>query len=112
MTKKPSGDIINLELNKISNWLKLNRLSLNITKTKCMIFHSVQKQVQCPKLEIDSIKIEQVQKFNCLGIILDENLSWKGHIEYISSKISRTNGILNRLKRVVPMQVKLALYNS
>ena len=44
-TRKYKGDIkfvsifINLELNKIADWLALNELSLSVQKTKFMIFH-------------------------------------------------------------------------
>ena len=41
---------INTELNKISMWLKLNKLSLNVQKTKYMIFHSKRKKNNTPKL--------------------------------------------------------------
>lgn len=53
-----------------------------------------------------------MRKFNFLGIILDENLSWKPHIEFISSKIAQTIGIMNRLKLSVPTFILLNLYNS
>ena len=80
---------INMELSKISDWLKLNKLSLNASKSKYMVFHTSQKHVVYPKLEIDLVMIEQVEKFNFLELILNEHLNWKCHIEYISSKISR-----------------------
>ena len=35
---------INIELNKISEWLKLNRLTLNVQKTKCMLFKTSKKK--------------------------------------------------------------------
>ena len=40
-------DVVNcvsIELNKVNNWLHENKLSLNIEKTKCMIFHRHQKK--------------------------------------------------------------------
>ncbi len=76
-----------------------------------MVFHTPQKHVN-PKLRIDGADIEQVKEFNFLGIILNEHLNWKNHVEYLSCKISRTNGILNRLKNDLPLHIKLALYNS
>ena len=104
--------LINSELNNISIWLRLNMLSLNVDKTKCMVFHTAQKNIVYPNLEIDGTAIEQVSTFNLLGIIFDENLTWKHHIDYICNKISRTNGILNRIKHYIPLHVKLSLYNS
>ncbi len=112
MTGKKKRKICFLILFKISDWLKLNKLSLNESKSKCMVFHPHQEQVSSPKLQINEVEIEQVKEFNLLGIVINEQLNWKSHMEHISCKISRTNGILNRLKHYLPLHIKLALYNS
>ncbi len=105
-------DNIISELNNISDWLKLNKLSLNASKSKSMIFHTQDKQVIRPKLKIDQVEIEQLTEFNFLEIVINEHLNWKSHVEYISFKIYRTNSIINRLKLFLPLHIKLALYNS
>ncbi len=104
--------MINSELNKICDWLKLNKLSLNTSKSICMVFHRSQKHVMYPKIKIDQIEIEQVKEFNFFGIVLNEQLTWNNHTAYLSCKISRTNVILNRLIYYLPLKIKLALYNS
>ncbi len=71
-----------------------------------------QKHIRCPKRKIDQIEIEHVKDFNFLGIVIDEQLNWKSHVEYISCKITRTNGIINKLKHYLPLHIKLSLYNS
>ena len=107
-----SSDNINLELEKINDWLKLNKLSLNIEKTKFMVFHTPQRKLVMPNIEIDGIQIERVQIFNFLGIVFDEHLNWHNHVAHISTKISRTIGILNKLKYLIPENIKIMLYNS
>ena len=89
-----SSEILNNELQSISDWLKLNKLSLNIGKTKAIIFHTPQKKIQYPNLCIDDTKIEFVNKFYFLGLIMDEHLKWTYHVELISKKISKTLGIM------------------
>ena len=49
---------------------------------------------------------------NYLGLILQANLSWNKHISHISLKVSKTIGILNRLKSIYPRKVLLTLYNT
>ena len=44
--------LLNAELSKINDWLAVNKLSLNVSKTKLMIFHSDKKKVLYPKLTI------------------------------------------------------------
>ena len=103
---------INRELEKVNIWLKLNKLSLNTQKTKLMLFHRKQKHLDEINVVINDIEIEHVPSFNFLGIMLDENLSWKSHIEMVGNKISKVTGILYRLKNVFPENVLFVLYNS
>jgi len=105
-------DNINSELNKINNWLKLNKLSLNTEKTKAMVFHMPQRVITIPKININETEIEFVDKFDFLGIIIDKSLNWKEHITKISHKISKTVAVMNKLKHFLPKFVLLTIYNS
>ena len=66
-----SSVIINNELNKVQKWLTANKLTLNVNKTKYIVFHSSKKNINhiIPQIIL-----------NFLGITLDENLSWNSHI--------------------------------
>ena len=44
--------------------------------------------------------------------MIQENLNWKGHIDQVCNKISRTIGILAKLKHYIPRNVLLIIYNS
>ena len=105
-------DNINKEISKITLWLKHNKLALNIKKTKAMIFHMPQKKIHLPVIQIDNTPIEFVDEFNFLGIIIDKHICFKQHVTYVSNKLSKTNGILNRVKHFFPSEVLLILYNT
>ena len=107
-----SEDIINTELTKVSEWLAANKLSLNVKKTKCMVFHTPQRKVTYPEIKINNILIERVSEFNFLGITFNSNLKWHTHINYITKKITGIVGLLWRLKDLYPMTVLRMLYNS
>ena len=77
-----------------------------------MVFHRKQKNVREINLSFDNNQIEQIPVFNFLGIIFDENLSWKNHTKMIANKISKATGILYRLKSVFPKQVLVTLYKT
>ena len=47
-----------------------------------------------------------------LGILIDCNLKWKHHIDFISLKITKTTEILARLRRFVPTETLLMIYRS
>ena len=104
--------IINYELSKISERLKINKLSLNTEKTKFIIFHQPQRKIRIPEIVYDNVHIQCVESFNLLAIYLDEHMSWKHHINNISNQISRSVGILNRLKYILPTRIKLMIYNA
>ena len=103
---------INNELNKILIWLKVNKLSLNISKTKAMIFHMPQKLVNPPEIIAENIKIDYVDEFNFLVIYIDKHLSWKTHINYIANKLNKTNAVLNKLKNYLPKTVLHTIYST
>ena len=87
-----TGRSINIELSKVSHWLSINQLSLNVGKSKFIIFHYPQRKLrlnEIPCLYINGGLIERVTEFNFLGLTIDENLSWKCHVNKIANKISR-----------------------
>ena len=103
---------ITTELDKVDVWLKHNKLSLNVEKTKCMTFHTCQKKIELLQLSIDGKPIDHVKYFKFLGILFDENLTWKCHINMVTNKLSKVIGILNRLKHVYPQNALLSIYHS
>ena len=111
-TTKNITSEINNELSKINEWLKMNKLSLNKSKTKCMISKKQRANIVKPILQIDGINIESVDHFNFLGLTLDSRMAWNNHTTNISNKCSRTIGVLNRIKHFIPLIVRILLYNT
>ena len=104
---------INKELSKIYDWLAVNKLSLNARKTKFMIFHTQGTRLNfIPKIHINGTIIERVVDFNFLGLTINENLSWKPHVNKISNKLSKYSGILCRLKHFLPIHILRMIYCS
>ena len=98
-------EVINAELSKIWEWLGANKLSLSITKTKYMVFHTSKRNVIYPNLKVNNNNIERVTQFNFLGVILHSHMMWKKHINHISMKIARSICILYCLRNVYPESV-------
>ena len=85
--------LLNDELTAISEWLKVNRLSLNIKKTHYMMFTTRKCVPASLDIFIDGVIIDRVKYTKFLGVYIDEKLKWDKHIPYISGKISRGLGI-------------------
>ena len=75
-----------------------------------MLFHSHNRIVQPPHLEINGKTIEYVQEFDFLGILLDNNLKWHAHLNKISRKISKSIGILGKVKNYLPVNTLRIVY--
>jgi hypothetical protein len=103
--------MINLELCKISNWLKLNKLSLNSLKTKAMLFHTNRRNVTYPNISVNGSLIDFVDTFDYLGILIDKNINWKAHISKISTKLSKVIGIMCKMNNFLPLEILRTLYS-
>ena len=97
---------MNNELKSVSTQFRANKLSINIDKTKWTIFHPFSKKgflpTKFPEVFIDGITLERETIAKFLGICIDENVTWKGHINTISTKNSRSIGILYRERLIIP----------
>ena len=71
----------NEELSQINDWFLANKLSLNVEKTKYMLFHKCIDQekipLKLPLLQLNSNIVERENSLKFLGVILDEHLTWK-----------------------------------
>ena len=105
---------VNKELSEIKEWLVVNKLSLNVKKTKYMIFHHPQRRIEnmIPDLRLNSEPIEKVTDLNFLGLSIDECLTWKADVQKVSNKMSRNIGIMRRLKHYLPLSVLRTIYNT
>ena len=107
---------MNNELDKVSTWFKANKLSLNVLKNKFSIFHPTGKKrlipIDLPLLKIDNtyIKRDPVTKF--LGVLIDENLNWKAQIANVSSKVSKSIGILYKASPILNKFQLKQLYSA
>ena len=109
-----SCELINRELSRVGEWLIIYRLSINISKTKYMIFHPRQKDISQVTLEptLNGDKIERVDYCDFLGVVIDKHISWKFHTEMISNKISKYCGMSSRLKNYLSLFILRAMYFS
>ena len=110
---------VNAELNKLYVWLTSNKLNLNIKKSNFVIFRPYQKSLSFqPKIRIFDNEKNMNISLDCknyvkyLGILIDSNLSWKIHIEYIALKISKIVGLIAKLRHFVPLHTLLNIYQS
>ena len=104
---------LNYDLKKLNQWLLANRLSLNIDKTRLLLFHSKHNKNQYDiNIKLNGVRLEPSRSVKYLGVYLDDNLSWDIHIKELSKKLSRANGIMSKLRHYVPKSTILQIYYS
>ena len=88
------------DLSRICSWLQVNKLNLNAMKTEFMIIGTRQNILKIGNLlaiKVDGNLIRRVHRTKYLGIIIDDNLSWKDQVDHIATKIKRNLGAMKRV---------------
>jgi len=103
---------VNLELYKIDQWLRANKLSLNYNKTNFMLLTSRKHNPASFNVIINNHTISPEDNLKCLGFLLDNKLCWKPHVQKVKTQLSRACGILSKLKHYTTLPVLKIVYNS
>ena len=103
---------INQNLKKLVEWLKLNRLSLNVSKTNYMVFSLKKSVTFTSEIYINQDALKRVYSKKFLGIIIDSKLTWKEHVNHIRNKISKALGILYKSRKIFKVSTLLTIYYS
>ena len=111
------AQILNTELEHISHWLKVNRLSLNVKKIHYMILTSKRTPQPNHVIKIEGHKIDgrlkiEGQNTKFLGVYLDNKINWKRHIDYIAGKVSRAIGMITKARKFLTYESLKTLYYS
>ncbi|KAK9871505.1 hypothetical protein WA026_012876 [Henosepilachna vigintioctopunctata] len=100
------------DLNLLVEWLKINKLKLNASKTKIMVVEKKPLIGNVINVTLDGEKIEIVSSIKYLGVMLDSRLELKEHINYVCRKISKKIGFLSRCSRFLSQWTKQTVYNT
>ena len=92
---------MNKEISKVTGWFNSKKLHINTNKTVSMLFHTRQRILtineSLNKKNGDTIQFSTHTTFR--GVNIENNLTWKPHINYIVLKISKGVGILLHLSK-------------
>ena len=107
-------NVLNAELQLIQNWLQMNNLFLNTTKTEVVLFGTDARlaNVENFQVTIGHHHLKRVLEYKYLGVVLDENLSWKSHVKYIISKAGKRIGLLGRVRQHLTTNAANLIYRT
>ena len=103
-------EIINKELANVSEWLAANKLSLNVDKSKLLIFNN-KKKIDI-NITLNGQSLKEVNNAKYLGILIDNKLNWLPQINAINLKVSKGLGLLAKIRHYVPSETIRPLYFS
>ena len=103
--------VLNDELKVASNWFGHNKLSLNATKSRFMIFGTRSQVESCRNVKVKHghVELERVSSFKYLG---DPHLSFSEHVHYIRGKIIPKIKLLGHVSSLLDIETRLSLYKS
>ena len=104
---------LNAELANLAEWFNNNRLTLNTSKSKFVFFGGDRRVQTCLGIKpvIDHENLESEDSIKYLGVVIHENLAWNEHIESLIAKVNQRIGLLNLIKHILPLDVRVPLYN-
>ena len=112
---------MNHDLANLVQWLRANKISLNTKKTVLILFKTPrtnfckQNNLHLSKylnFRISGQKLYPSKEINYLGIIIDENLSFKSHLNQLSIKLGRANGMLAKIRHYVNFETTINIYHA
>ena len=128
-------DNTNTELEKIAEWFRANKMAVNTSKTKYIIFHTKGKKIETQGKNIifndnergniqenrkiftlERIHSNHIDKnsraYKLLGIHLDEHLTFDTNTQALVSKLSKSVYSINRVKHYLPQKALLSIYHA
>ena len=111
---KSIADTMNKEIPKVTEWFNSNKLYINTNKTVAMHFCTRQRTLTISESLIningDTIPFSTCTKF--LGINIDNNLTWKLHINYIKKNMSKGVVKIQHLSKELPKNILTLIYKT
>lgn len=108
-------DLLNSDLENISRWLSDNKLQHHATKTKLMFIgsrYNIQNKIGDKSVMFKNVPLIRYRSFKCLGVELDEHLTWEVHVNAICKKVGAGIGLLKRTKPFVPNETLHTIYKA
>ena len=105
----------NLDLENVHNWLRANKLTLNMTKTEFMLMGSRQRLstlTDSSTITINDNQVSQVTTTKTLGVTIDNKLDWSSHIDKLAKKVASGIGAIKRISHLVPQATLHLIYHA
>ena len=108
---KSNSKQVSYELKNLAYWLKANKISLNVAKTKHLLFTSPKKQLGSDlKIKLNGKRFCETDSVKYLGIQIDKSLTWKRQINHVTLRLNNANAKLSKLRHVLDKETLRLVY--
>ena len=100
-----------MDLESLFTWLCANKISLNVAKTKILLFRNTHKKIDHQLnffINNQALKLSESVKY--LGVTLDHFLNWNINTNSLCSKLSSANGVISKLRHYLPISTLIEIY--
>ena len=101
---------LNKDLKSLNHWLLANKISLNATKTEMIYFRGKRSKIPNFKIKLNGVKLTPKHEVKYVGIILDEFLTFKPHINVLNARLKRANNLIAISRHYLPKILLMQVY--
>lgn len=100
---------ISFDIDKLCIWFQMNKLKINIDKTKCLIING---RIGNNSLKIDNETLQFVNEIKYLGVVIDDKLDFKSHVDYICKKIAKKIHFFSCIRKKLSVLSSIKVFNT
>ena len=102
------------DLVKLNRWFCMNKLTINLDKTKLMMFatKNMSKKLEFRDINVQGKILQYVRQFNYLGVKLDTRLSFEAHANECIRLVSHKTYMLTKIRCYLDKKQALTIYKS
>ena len=97
------------DLNKLDDWFKTNKLTLNVAKSNCILFNRNKTRMSI-NLTINDVTLPTLHSTKFLGVWIDDHFNWTEHTNKLILKLKRNLNLLRVSKNFLTMEAKRTIY--
>ena len=100
------------DMNRLIQYFRINKLTLNLNKTICVLFQKNKRDIQEIQLHLGNQILKNKCESKFLGVILDQHLTWSSHLNNLILKLNKNLNLLKLSKNMMTQENKLLVYRS
>ena len=101
---------LNTDLKSLNHWLLANKISLNATKTELIFFRKKNTPIPNVKIKLNGVKLVGTNSVKYVGVIFDEYLEFKEHIDIMNAKLKNANNLIAISRHYTSRQLMIQIY--